>query len=514
MAEIIDVIKEVLRDVCLFSERGSKIKLRHYQEGAARAIVDSVIHSRGFSFVVMFPRQSGKNELQAQIEAYLLTFFSQVDMEIVKVSPTWKPQSYNAMKRLERTLSKNLVTRKVWKKERDYIYRIDSASCKFLSGSPEANVVGATASLLLEVDEAQDILISKFDKDIAPMAASTNATRVFWGTAWTSKTLLHRELVAAREAEKRDGVQRTFVLTAMDVAAEVPAYGDFVAGQVAKMGRQNPMVKTQFFSEEIDGEGGMFGLVRVALMQGAQLPQVAPQAGRVYAMLLDVAGEDEGLQALDGELSNPGRDATALTIVEVDLVTVADAMIQAPTYRVVSRRLWVGVKHSRLYAEIKALADLWHIRFLVLDATGVGAGLASFLEKALPDKVIPFVFSGASKSKLGWDFLSIVDSGRWKEHLPFDGKFSLPGSNLWYQSTYVNELSFCQFSILPGPEHRMRWGVPDGMRDPATGELVHDDLVLSAALAGVLDEQEWTLAMPAAMIKAVDPLADMDRRNF
>jgi hypothetical protein len=31
--------------------------------------------------------------------------------------------------------------------------------------------VGATASLLLEVDEAQDVEIGKYDKEIAPMAA-------------------------------------------------------------------------------------------------------------------------------------------------------------------------------------------------------------------------------------------------------------------------------------------------------------------------------------------------------
>jgi len=38
----------------------------------------------------------------------------------------------------------------------------------------------------------------------------------------------------------------------------------------------------------------------------------------------------------------------------------------------------------------------------------------------------------------------------------------------------------------------MRWGVPDGTHDPQTGELMHDDLVLSAALCAVLDGEEWT----------------------
>ena len=37
----------------------------------------------------------------------------------------------------------------------------------------------------------------------------------------------------------------------------------------------------------------------------------------------------------------------------------------------------------------------------------------------------------------------------------------------------------------------MRWSVPDGTRDISTGELVHDDYILSAALISLLDEETW-----------------------
>jgi hypothetical protein len=110
---------------------------------------------------VMFPRQSGKNELQAQIEAYLLVLLREKGGEMVKVSPTWKPQSQNAMRRLERTVKANMVTAGWWGKESGYIYRVGEARITFLSGAPEANIVGATATLLLQVDEAQDVLPEK-----------------------------------------------------------------------------------------------------------------------------------------------------------------------------------------------------------------------------------------------------------------------------------------------------------------------------------------------------------------
>lgn len=499
-------------DVAAFTELGG-VTLRAYQQEVARAIIDSVVHGRGLTFVVMFPRQSGKNELQAQIEAYLLAHLREAGGEIVKISPTLRPQSQNAMRRLERVLGRNRCTADLWTKESGYIYRVGEARVLFFSGSPEANIVGATASTLLEVDEAQSVRIDKFDRDIAPMAASTNATRVFWGTAWTSRTLLARELRAAQDAERasQGQIRRAFVLAAPDIAKELPAYGEFVAGQVARLGRNHPMVKTQYFSEEIDGEGGMFPAARLALMQDASKTTAGYRPGTTYAVLLDVAGEDEAAGgnmaveegALENPLSNRDRDCTALTVVEVDRATLADPLLRAPTYRVVERRQWQGVKHARIYGEVRALAEAYRARWVVVDATGIGAGLASFLERALPGRVIPFLFSQASKSRLGWGFLGIVDAGRWKEPVADDP----------LRAEYFQQLGFCQYSIRPGPTRVMRWGVPDGTRDPATGQVVHDDLVLSAALAAVLDEQPWVAPPPvtvkdAGIIRAKDPLEE------
>ena len=395
LRDFLDAFKKTLCDVLLFCEHASGITLRSYQVDAAQAIAHSVIDKLGLTFVIIFPRQSGKNELQAQIETYLLTLFALTQAEMVKVSPTLKPQSLNAMRRLERVLKRNVLAGNLWKKESGYIYRVGTARIFFFSGSPTANIVGATASALLECDEAQDVQISKWDKDVAPMAASTNATRVFWGTAWTSKTLLARELRAARQAQESDGIRRVFVLNADDVGKEVPAYKNFVAGQVARLGRNHPLVRTQFYSEEIDAEGGMFPIQRQALMKGRHGPMAGPDTGKAYVMMLDVAGEDESVIGPDGqdELKNKQRDSTALTVAEVDFTTLADDLIHAPTYLVRHRQLWTGTKHYMIYPQLRALIETWQPRYIVVDNTGVGAGLASFLSKAYPEKVIPFTFT-------------------------------------------------------------------------------------------------------------------------
>jgi len=66
---------------------------------------------------------------------------------------------------------------------------MQEASIAFFSAEPKANAVGATASLLLECDEAQDVLEAEWEKKFIRLAASTSATVVKWGTAWTSPTL-------------------------------------------------------------------------------------------------------------------------------------------------------------------------------------------------------------------------------------------------------------------------------------------------------------------------------------
>ena len=499
---------EALRDIAVFCEHAGGIRLRGYQREVAQAVLRSVLERRGHSLVVIFPRQSGKNELQAQLEAYLLAVCHRRGAEIIKVSPTFKPQTENAMRRLERVLERNQVTAALgWEKESGYIYRVGRARAIFLSGDPQSNIVGATASTLLEVDEAQDVEIAKYDKDIAPMAASTNATRVFWGTAWTSTTLLARELRAAQEAERRDGLRRVWQLSAAEVAAEVPAYAVFVADQVSRLGRQHPLVKTQFFSEEIDTQAGLFPPMRRALLEGSHAPRSAPQQGQPYALLLDVAGQDEEIQ-LAGQAAadaNTRRDATALTVVEVDLAGLADPLLRAPRYRVMARQLWVGLSHTDLYARVRGQVEHWQARCLVVDASGIGAGLAAFLAAAFPGRVLPFTFTSASKSKLGWDFIGLIEAGRFKDYCIEPGAADEAAR---LKALFMTELEHTCVEMLPGPGQLMRWGTPDGLT--VQGQYIHDDLVLSAALCAVLDSQAWAVPGPTLIINKPDPLKELD----
>jgi hypothetical protein len=136
------------------------------------------------------------------------------------------------------------------------------------------------------------------------------------------------------------------------VGAEVPAYRKYVDEQVVRQGRNNPLVRIQYYSEEIDQEGGMFPLSRRLLMTGAHARQSEPTPGKAYVFASDVAVQDESAADLASSpgvnLENPARDSTVLTVFEVDGSTGQDALLRKPTYRVVNRYAWQGVKHTRL----------------------------------------------------------------------------------------------------------------------------------------------------------------------
>ncbi len=55
----------------------------------------------------------------------------------------------------------------------------------------------------------------------------------------------------------------------------------------------------------------------------------------------------------------------------------------------------------------------WDARSEVVDATGVGGGLAAYLGAALvPSVVTPYVYTAASKSELAYSLLGALNDGR------------------------------------------------------------------------------------------------------
>lgn len=486
MHEMERAVAALLGDVALFSRLGIRTHpLRSYQVEPIRAVLDSVRAGSGLEFAWVFSRQSGKDETKAQLYAYLLALYQLAGGQVVEANPTFKPQCLTAKQRLLDRARACFLTRRAVGQE-GYKVRLGLARVVYLSAEPASNVRGETASLLLVCNEMQDVLASKWESEFVPMAASTNATRLYVGTVKTSTTLLAQKMRELRALEQRDGVQRVFLIDWERVAQDNAAYGKFVQGEIAKKGIDHPSILTEFRLIEVDATGGLFPERRRELMRGSHSRQLAPESGVIYAALLDVGGEDEGVRDGVGELANPGRDYTCCHIVAVDLAGVHDPLVGRPRYRLVQTRVWQGTRVAALLAQVRAFVEPWAPRYLVADASGVGQGLVSFLASGANygERVVPFVFTAVSKAQLGSGFLAVVETGRFQHYADDDED----------ARAFWREVAYCGYEVPEGEgalDRRMKWGVRDGQRDAATGEDVHDDRLVAAALCAVLDEQEW-----------------------
>jgi hypothetical protein len=509
------VFRWPLHDIGAFSRTvWPETALRPYQLAPARAIVHSALAGDGASFAVVFARQAGKDELLAQVVAFLLIRRQQRGGEIVVAAPSLVPQGQITLRRIaDRLASASLFAPEV-ETEGGHIVRVGRASVRFVSAGPMAQARGATASLLLIANEAQDIEPERWDAVFDPMGASTDATTVFAGTVWTRTTLLARQMAAAGSQfgvrgsgnEKSPDLPssntepRTANLFLADwraVAREVPAYGARVRRRMAELGEQHPFIRTEYCLQPLDDAGMLFDAGKQAQMRGTHPRQrraSSPLGSDArYALLLDVAGEAEeaGEQAATGRHGfiaphQTRRDSTALTVVAIvppDTGTLSLVprrwQRQLPTYRVVDRRVWTGANHVVLAEEIVDLAQrVWATptcAHLVVDATGIGHGLAAMLRAALPpEAVTPFLFTAASKSDLGWRLLAAIAAGRYQEYLD-DGA----DDTRWFW----RQVAACTFTVRPGVGRQMAWSVPD----PET----HDDLLMSAALIGALDDHDF-----------------------
>ena len=432
----------------------------------------AVQQGRGGQFALLFSRQAGKDETLAQLETFLLNLYQKRGGEIIVAAPTQRQANLSRDRLLARL--QNKLNGPYYTSADGYRVSLGRAHARFLSAAPTANPRGETANLLLVANEAQDIVPARWDAVFDPMAASTNAVTLFCGTPWTSRTLLARQLRHLRHLEQQDGLRRVFEADWQRVALANPLYGERVRARIAQFGPDHPFVRTEYCLQEIDGEGGLFPTWRRQLMQGSHSRLSQPEPDKAYCLLVDVAGGPEDGRLLDEEAVPGRRDSTVVTVVEVGSgqPLVGHAL---PTYKVVQRYVWTGAGQTQLYGRVLALAkETWRARYTVIDATGIGAGLAAFLGRALGRRLIPYNFNNVSKSELGWGWLAAIDSGRYLEYAP-DGA---PDTDWFWR-----QVAACEYEVRNGPGRLLRWSVPDTK--------LHDDLLISAALVAALDGLDW-----------------------
>lgn len=505
------MVGELLRDIALFSHHVIGVPLHEYQLEPLRAIVDSVLNRRGREFMLVFPRQSGKNEAVAQLLVYLLTLLQRHGGQMVYAAIG--DGLGRGMRRLEERLDTPLTHGRWQRGGRPVRYRLGRAAVAFLSSHPRAASRGETADHLLVIDEAQEQNAAHIEAVFTPMRAAHNATAVYLGTVRLTTDFLWTKKAELAELSAGDGVPRVFLVSPDTVAAENAAYGTFLAEQVRRHGRHHPIIAAEYFLEPLGGTGGLFPDWRLGFMRGTHLRLERPRPDELYVAALDLAGQDESAGQPGRGLSNPGRDYTVATIFRL----AESGNAHEPVYEAVdvfvdhgSRHFQAAPGQSRLADRLLAYLRRWQTAHTIIDATGVGQGLADWLTERLgPGRVTAYQLSGAAvKARLGSDFLALVDTGRFRYWAADDD----PLQDGWW---FWQQAAAAVYSL--GGQGRfdrdLRWGVPEHARidTPRGIERIHDDRLLSAALVAELDRRRRQGGLllglsTSRIVRAGDPL--------
>ena len=451
-----------LSDIAHFSRVLVGRPLRTYQLAVARAVLASVQRRRGAVFTVEMARQMGKNELSAHLEAYLLYRNQRRGGTIVKCAPTLSPQTLISRLRLESVLDRPWLA-PYWQRAHGNMVTVGNARVMFLSAHEQSNVVGATADLLLEVDEAQDVDEEKFAKEFLPMAVAQNATIVLYGTPWTKDTLLAKYKALNLSHEERTGERRHFSFPWQVGAEANPRYGAAVKAQIRQRGEDDLVIRTQYKLEEVDDATGFFTPPLQAALQGTHARQQQPQADAHYVAAVDVAGEETA--AGNRASGQSRRDSTVVLIGERIWRHDPVMGFALPAVNVVNAYQWTGLPTTEQYARlVRLLGEEWRVQQAVIDATGMGDALARFLSARLGgNRIEPFTFTAQSKSTLGYDLRTLAGSGRLQL---WTGDGSPEYRECWQQ------VRRCQLALHPG--NRISFRVPTGQG--------HDDYVMALAM--------------------------------
>lgn len=202
---------------------------------------------------------------------------------------------------------------------------------------------------------------------------------------------------------------------------------------------------------------------QIVSMMGSHARLREPDSRATYVAGVDLAGEREQTKEEVLVAARHKLDSTVITVAEVDTAPRFPSALAEPILRIVEQYQWTGTPHSQLYPLMVDTLSKWKCQRVLIDATGIGQPVASFLRKELGSRIVPFTFTQKSKSDMGFELLSFVNSGRIK-------LYKGDGSREYQETMLQLEKARSQYR----PNQTMNFYV-----DPQEG---HDDFLVSLAL--------------------------------
>lgn len=408
MATRADVYIRARRDPQWESEVLSKRPLRGPQAEIIKRVEKFVAEHQGGVMPILLSRQTGKNELAAVLQRRHLWRRQNAPQDSIwiRTAPTYLPQIVNSKKRLRAILKldgKKRVMHPIFRKrkliqEEGYIWRVGNASVEFISSGPQANVVGATASECLDMDEAHKVDKDKFDEDFAPFTADTDAATLLWGVASNGLDTIEWY----RENNIENGYPERNLFYPCEVWMDVrPQYRKHVEGRIKVLGYDHPIIKTQYRLIKVPAVGRFLQANHIRnLFSGDHERELAPRDGDRYEGIIDIAAGNEDFNPEDsmaGE-EQTATDSTAIWIYKVSPILSSNGLF--PIVRLVNVIWLTGVDLDKQEPEIKETILQWRLQRVSIDAVGVGRQIAESMENEFGTEVInKYVASATSVSE-------------------------------------------------------------------------------------------------------------------
>jgi hypothetical protein len=408
VATLTDVYLRARRDPQWESVHISKRPLRGPQAEMITKIEKFVTAHKGGVMTILSSRQTGKNEMGAILQRRHLwrRQFANLPSIWIRTAPTYKPQIVNSKKRLREILlldAKKRIRHPLFSgqkliQEEGYIWRLGNASVEFVSSGPQANVVGATASECLDMDEAHKVDKAKFDEDFAPFTASTNAATLLWGVAANGLDTIE----AYRQLNIEKGrTDLNIRVPCEDWMEHLPKYRAHVEERVAMLGWDHPIIKTQYRLIPVSAEGKFLQPNHIRnLFEGDHERQNQPRPGSRYEAVIDIAAGNEDFNPdadLEGE-DNTATDSTIIWIYEVSPLVASNGVF--PIIRLVNLVWITGAPLEVSEEEIKQTLEFWRIEKATIDGVGVGRQIGESMERLFgPHMIVKYLANSTSVSE-------------------------------------------------------------------------------------------------------------------
>jgi hypothetical protein len=402
------------------SEFISDRPLRGVQAEMIKRVENFLDDHAGGVCTILSSRQTGKNETAANLQRRHLwrNQYSPYISSWIRTAPTHEPQIVNSKKRLQELLKldhKKVIHHPLFLKQKlhmseGYIWRMGNATVEFMSSGPTSNVVGATASHCLDMDEAHKVDKEKFDEDFAPFTASTNAGTLLWGVASDGLDTIEWY----RNFNREEGNEHLNLYYPCDIWAEVsPQYRGHLETRIKTLGWDHPIVKTQYRLIPVAQEGTFINQTQARnLFDGGHERELVPRPGVQYEMLIDLAAGNEDFnpeKQFIGELET-ATDSTVVWIYEVTDELAQNNLF--PVLRIRNVHWWTGVPLPQQEEELKKLIQYWRVQKVTVDGVGVGRQIAEALEQHFgPYMVTKYLANSPSVSEDCFDLLARLNYG-------------------------------------------------------------------------------------------------------